>query len=226
MSATPVRVLVADRSPIFRLAVSRLLSEHGFSVAEAATTCDLIQAAAPESGPALALVDLDLPPSGGLEAVSQLVLRGDVKAILWGNSVTAEDVLEAVRVGAAGFLRKEISSEGLVRALEGLARGEAPLGRELAQGLIDALQREAAPVGIAARTRTLSLREREVLEFLVTGAHNKQIGSVLEISEFTVKRHVQNILRKLDVPTRHAAATLYLASKQQVLNGRHEGVAS
>ena len=226
MSDLPARVLVADPSPIFRAAVSRLLSEHGFSVGEAATTCDLIEAATAESGQVLALVDLDLPPSGGLEAVSQLVVRGDVKAILWGNSATPEHVLEAVRVGAAGFLRKEISSEGLVRALEGLAHGQAPLGRELTQSLIDALQRETGPVAVADRTRSLSLREREVLEFLVTGAHNKQIGSVLEISEFTVKRHVQNILRKLGVPTRHAAATLYIAAKQQLVNGQREGVAS
>lgn len=221
-----MRVLVADPSPIFRLAVSRLLAENGFSVAEATTTGELLQAAASETGPVLALVDLELPPRGGLEAVAQLVLRGEVKAILWGNASIADDVLQAVRAGAAGYLRKEISSEGLVRALEGLARGEAPLGRELTQGLIDALQRESGPVGVAARTRSLSLREREVLEFLVTGAHNKQIGSVLEISEFTVKRHVQNILRKLGVPTRHAAATLYLAAKQQVMNGHPEGMAS
>ena len=118
-------------------------------------------------------------------------------------------MLSAVRAGAHGFLHKEISPEGLVRALRGVVQGEAPMSRDLASLMIDALH------GLDERTRAqeraagLSAREREVLDLVAQGARNKQIASSLVISEFTVKRHVQNILQKLELPSRRAAATFY-----------------
>jgi DNA-binding NarL/FixJ family response regulator len=118
-------------------------------------------------------------------------------------------VLSAVRAGAHGVLRKEISSEGLVRALHGIVHGEAPLSRGLATLMIDALHGHDARTRAHERFSSLSTRERQVLDLVAGGAGNKQIAAQLTISEFTVKRHVQNILQKLELPSRKAAATFH-----------------
>jgi len=159
--------------------------------------------------PDIALIDLDLPPVGGVAAVQRLAKRCSTYTIVWSFEPSRETVLEAVRSGAHGFLHKEISPEGLVRALRGVVRGEAPLSRDLATLMIDALHGLDEQSRARDRAAVLSSREREVLDLIARGARNKQIAVTLTISEFTVKRHVQNILQKLDLPSRLAAATFY-----------------
>jgi len=203
------RILVADPLRIFRAGVRNLLArESGFEVVEAGNF-DEVQAAIEADCPDIALIDLELPPLGGVAAVQRLAKRCSTHTIVWSFEPTRDTVLSAVRAGAHGFLHKEISPEGLVRALRGVIHGEAPLSRDLATLMIDALhgldQRESA----RDRVVVLSSREREVLDFVAQGARNKQIATALTISEFTVKRHVQNILQKLDLPSRKAAATFY-----------------
>ena len=111
--------------------------------------------------------------------------------------------------GAHGFLHKQISPAGLVRALRGALQGEAPLSRELVPVLIGALHGAAERADALARAGALSAREHEVLDLVARGARNREIAAALAISEFTVKRHVQNILQKLELPSRAAAAALY-----------------
>jgi DNA-binding NarL/FixJ family response regulator len=206
------RILVADSLRIFRAGVRNLLArESDFTVIEAGTLDEVMKAIV-EDCPDIALVDLDLPPFGGVEAVEKLAGRCSTYTIVWSFEPTREVVLDAVRSGAHGFLRKEISADGLVRALRGVSQGEAPLSRDLASLMIDALHGLDERTRARDRAAVLSLREREVLELVARGARNKQIASELTISEFTVKRHVQNILQKLEVPSRRAAATFYLTA--------------
>jgi two-component system nitrate/nitrite response regulator NarL len=203
------RILVADPLQIFRSGVRNLLArESDFEIVEAGSLADVFDAVAQDC-PDIALIDLELPPYGGVAAVRQLAQRCSTYTIVWSFEPTRETVLAAVRGGARGFLHKEISPDGLVRALRGVVQGEAPLSRDLASLMIDALH------GLDERTRArdragiLSSREREVLDLVAQGARNKQIAAELTISEFTVKRHVQNILQKLELPSRKAAATFY-----------------
>jgi two-component system, NarL family, nitrate/nitrite response regulator NarL len=203
------RILVADPLRIFRAGVRNLLvRESGFAVDEAGSLDEMLRIAEAEP-PDIALIDLELPPSGGLDAVAKLAERCSVHTIVWSFAPTRDTVLAAVRAGADGFLHKEISPNGLIRALRGVVDGEAPLSRALAALMIDALH------GLDERARARELaaaltpREREVLELVAQGARNKQIAATLVISEFTVKRHVQSILQKLELPSRRAAATLY-----------------
>ncbi len=203
------RILVADSLRIFRAGVRNLLArESEFAVVEAGSLDELL-AVADEECPDIALVDLDLPPLGGVEAVQRLARRCSAYTIVWSFDPSRETVLAAVRAGAHGYLRKEISPEGLIRALRGVAQGEAPLSRDLASLMIDALHGMDERAYARERAAVLSAREREVLELVAQGARNKQIAAALVISEFTVKRHVQNILQKLDLPSRRAAATFY-----------------
>ena len=206
------RILVADPLRIFRSGVRNLLErESDFAVVEAGSLDGVLDAMAGDC-PDIALLDLELPPLGGVAAVRLLARRCSTHMIVWGFEPTRETVLDAVRSGAHGFLHKEISPEGLVRALRGVAQGEAPLSRDLASLMIDALHGLDERTRARERVSVLSAREREVLEFVAQGQRNKQIAHELTISEFTAKRHVQNILQKLDLPSRRAAATYYVTA--------------
>lgn len=203
------RVLVADSLDIFRAGVRNLLvRERDFDVVEAGTLEAALEAAEMTS-PDIALVDLELPPLGGVAAIQKLARRCSAHTIVWSFQPTRETVLEAVRAGAHGFLHKEISPEGLVRALRGAVNGEAPISRDLTSLMIAALHGLDERAEARERAGVLSPREREVLDLVAQGARNKQIAAALVISEFTVKRHVQNILQKLELPSRRAAATFY-----------------
>ena len=209
---TPTRVLIADALPIFRSGVYALLAREGdFEITEAVTLTGVIRASAAEC-PDIALIDLDLPPDGGIEAVARLTERCSCHTIVWSFEPTRETVLAAIRAGADGYLEKTISPSGLLRALRGVARGEAPLSRDLASMMIDALHGLEERGRARKRAAVLSPRECEVLELVTAGARNKDVAAKLVISEFTVKRHVQNILEKLDVPSRRAAAAFYLSA--------------
>jgi two-component system nitrate/nitrite response regulator NarL len=203
------RILVADSLRIFRAGVRNLLArESDFEVIEAGTLDEVFRAIEHEC-PDIALIDLELPPLGGVAAVQRLAKRCSAYTIVWSFEPSRDTVLSAVRSGAHGFLHKEISPEGLVRALRGVVQGEAPLSRDLASLMIDALHGLDERTRARDRAAVLSSREREVLDLVARGARNKQIAASLTISEFTVKRHVQNILQKLELPSRLAAATFY-----------------
>jgi DNA-binding NarL/FixJ family response regulator len=202
-------IVVADPGPIFRAGVKHLLGrESDFEVFEAATLPQLSETLE-EPAPDIALVDLELPPSGGIAAVSGLAPLHETHMIVWAFEATPDAVLAAVTAGAKGFLSKEISTAGLIRSLRGVVRGEAPLPRGLATLMIDAVHGLEERDRARERAVTLSTREREVLALVAGGARNRQIAQALSISEFTVKRHMQNILHKLDLPSRRAAGLFY-----------------
>jgi two-component system nitrate/nitrite response regulator NarL len=209
---TKTRILIGDSVPIFRAGVRNLLArESDFEVVEAEDFRGVHDALG-EGPPAIALIDVDLPDDGGIAAVRRLAKQVPTHLIVWSFEPSRETVLAAVRAGADGYLHKEISPRGLVRALRGVVDGEAPLSRDLATMMIEALHALEAQTTARERATTLSTREREVLDFVARGARNKEIAAALFISEFTVKRHMQNILQKLELPSRRAAAAFYWAA--------------
>lgn len=203
------RILVADPLRIFRAGVRNLLErERDFHVVEAGDLDEALAAAA-QHVPDLALIALDLPPHGGVAAVRELAQRCSAAAIVWSLDPPAHTVLAAVRAGANGYLPKDISPADLVRSLRSVKRGEAAITADLTTALIEAIRGLDEQAHARGRADTLSAREREVLDLVARGARNKQIAAALTISEFTVKRHVQNILGKLGLRSRRAAASLY-----------------
>lgn len=206
------RILIADSLPIFRAGVRNLLAgESEFEVLEAASFDDLADLVEGEC-PDIALIDLALPPVGGVAAVAKVSEHCSAHTIVWSFEATRETVLAAIRAGASGYLHKEISPAGLVRSLRGVMRGEAPLARDLATLMIGALHGLEERDRAREKAAVLSPREREVLSYVAGGARNRQIAHALFISEFTVKRHMQNILQKLGLPSRRAAAVFYKAA--------------
>jgi two-component system NarL family response regulator len=212
-----LRLLLADPHSVFRLGVQSIIREEpDFEVAEAGNLREVEERLEQGTRPDIALVDLDLPPRGALDALP--VLRAArVPTVVWAarDRLSPETTFDVVRSGAIGLLGKEISSTGLLRSLRGIARGEAPFGRDLVSVLIDGLH--TATQGARARSRlgSLSGREREVLELVAEGRSNKEIAAQLYVSEFTAKRHVQNILRKLGVHTRWEASASYYSYLEQ-----------
>jgi two-component system nitrate/nitrite response regulator NarL len=203
------RILIADGLTIFRAGVRNLIArESDLEIVEAADL-EAVQEHVGSRCPDIALVDLELPPQGGVAAVEWLQENCDAHTIVWSFEPTRETVLAAVRAGASGYLHKEISQDGLVRSLRGVINGEAPLSRDLVTLMIDAIHRLDDRDRTLERLSVLSGREREILDFVARGARNREIANELTISEFTVKRHMQNILGKLELSSRRAAADFY-----------------
>ena len=136
---TAMRVLVADPVTIFRTGVRNLLRRASdFEVVEASSYEEAelrLEGGCPE----IALIDLDLPPKGGVEAVRLLSERCSTYLIVWSFDPSPQSVLAAVRAGADGFLDKKISPDGPDPLAAGVTHGEAPLSRDLTKFMVDAI---------------------------------------------------------------------------------------
>jgi DNA-binding NarL/FixJ family response regulator len=156
------------------------------------------------------LLDSDLPPGGGLSTVERIrAVAPEVQMIVWGNALDGDVALAALRAGARGVLERDISAAALVRCISQVASGQASLPRHLVEHVINELQGAERRGRAKFELAGLSLRERQVLGLVGEGQSNREIAQQLSISEFTVKRHVHNILEKLGVPSRAAAARLF-----------------
>jgi DNA-binding NarL/FixJ family response regulator len=202
------RLLIVDDHPLTREALAALLAQHGFDVvAQADDGAAAIQLAG-RLQPDLVLLDLSMPGLNGLEALPQL--RGAApgcEVVVLTASGTEENLLAAIRGGAAGYLLKSEPPERIVEFLRGVARGEAALSGAVARRLLEQVRegrgRESGvPDSIAA---ALSAREVEVLLLLDEHLGTDQIAKRLFISEHTVRSHVKSLLRKLDVSSRREA---------------------
>jgi DNA-binding NarL/FixJ family response regulator len=198
---------VADKHAVFRSAVRHVIARSSeFDVVEASDVDGLEAVLSADVD--VVLVDESFLPEGGAGAARVCAGRC-AHVIVWAERPDPDRVLEAVRAGASGYLRKDISPDGLVRALHGTSKGESPLSRDLSALMVAALHQTDLRDRTRALAGILSARERQVLDLIADGSRNKQIAAQLEISEFTVKRHVQNILQKLELPSRRAAAAFY-----------------
>ena len=157
------RVCIADGVTVFRAGVRQVLErEQDFEVRGASDLSELD--AALDLGVDLALIDSDLPPSGVRAAIACAKGRA-TEIVVWSLRPEPEDVLAAVRAGATGYLRKEISPAGLVRSLRGAARGESPLSRDLTALMIDALHAAESTARAREVAAALSVRERSALAY-------------------------------------------------------------
>ena len=209
--ASPVliRVGVGEPVSILRAGVRNLLAESSdFEVMDAGDLPGLVRRLR-RSTVDIALVASELPPRGGVWATERLVSEFSCRVVVWSSRPTPCEAIAAIRAGACGVLDKEIHPSGLVRALRASARGQSPMPREVTAEIIDELRRVSVRASAAVGGGGLSAREVEVLALVASGRRNRDIASALSISELTAKRHVQNILGKLRVRSRVAAADVY-----------------
>lgn len=202
-----IRVLLVDDHTLFRGGVKALLQKHAeFEVAgEAADTLQGVRRAA-ELKPDVILLDLHMPGISGKDAVKQfLEAAPQAHVVMLTVSENADDLLDSLRAGAAGYLLKNIETETLLDAIRRAADGDSVVSEQMTGKLVRGLQatREAAP---EQEKDPLSPREREILGHLAKGQSNKEIARNLSLAESTVKIHVQHILRKLNLSSRVQAA--------------------
>ena len=206
----PIRILIVDDHTLLRSGIKLALQRHeGFEVVgEAGDGLEGIKRAK-QLKPDVVLLDLHMPGTSGLEALRVLVEDvPETQVVMLTVSEDAEDLLETLRAGARGYLLKNIDTEFLLESIRRAAHGESVMSPQMAHKLADSLRappRESTAV-TDINPGKLSPREREIIVMLAHGASNKEIARVLNLSESTIKIHVQGILRKLNIAKRVQAA--------------------
>lgn len=214
LTSAPIRILVVDDHTLFRRGLTALLArEPQFEVVGDAADAGEALRRVRELQPDLILLDNHLPGVRGVDALPSLREAAPAARVLMLTvSEDEQDLGDALRAGAAGYLLKTIEGDALAAAIHRVMRGDHVVADEMTGKLVAALKGgpAAAPAlsPAAALLESLSPREREILHGIARGASNKEIGRELGIAETTVKIHVQHVLRKLDVSTRVQAAVL------------------
>jgi DNA-binding NarL/FixJ family response regulator len=200
-------ILVVDDHPLTRDALATLLEQHGFGVVGQAGDGNEAIAAARRLQPDLVLLDLSMPDLDGLSALPRLrEAAPECEVVVLTASGTEENLLAAIRGGAAGYLLKTEPPERIVGFLNGVAEGEAALSGAVARRLLEQVRDGVAQAGVPDAIATaLSARELEVLLLLDDHLGTDEIAKRLFISEHTVRSHVKSLLRKLQVSSRREA---------------------
>ena len=202
-----MRVLLADDHPLFRDGLATLLRARGMDVVgEASNGLEAVEKARVLK-PDLILMDVNMPHMNGLEATRIVKTeRPETKIVILTVSDDDENLFEAIKSGAQGYLLKSLQSQAFFELLNGVAQGEAPISRGLATKILGEfarhLQQDEAQ---AANKEELTDREKEVLRLVAEGSTNRDIAGKLNVTENTVKYHLKNILEKLHLRNRAQA---------------------
>jgi len=207
----PVRVLVVDDDALVRAGLTMMLDgAPGISVVGEAADGDQVPAAADAHGPDVVLMDLRMPHVDGITATRRLRARPHPPEIIVLTTFdTDENILQALRAGASGFLLKDTPPARIAEAVRQVAAGEPILSPVITRRLMD---RVAVQAGAYARAKAtlsaLSPRERDVVVAIGLGHNNAEIAATLDMTLATVKTHVSHILTKLGLDNRTQIALL------------------
>ncbi|MBN2386300.1 MAG: response regulator transcription factor [Anaerolineales bacterium] len=201
------RVLLVDDHEVVRLGLKALLDRHPqFEVVgEASTAREAIEMVG-NTQPDVVVMDIRLPGTSGIEACEEITHRYPNTRVIMLTSYAEDEMLfSAIRAGASGYILKQIESEGLVRALEAVGRGEALLDPAVTQRVFQEVRR-AVKEEEASAFAHLSQQEKHVLLLVSEGKTNREIAKALFLGEGTVRNYVSSILSKLGVNNRAEAA--------------------
>jgi len=197
----PTVVLVDDHE-LFRAGVRGELGAKVDIVGEAGSVAEAVPLIH-ETDPDVVLLDVHLPDGGGEAVIAGVsVERPGVKFLALSVSDAAEDVIGVIRAGARGYVTKTISADELADAVRRVADGDAVFSPRLAGFVLDAF-RAGERVHSDTELDELTAREREVLQLIARGYRYKEIAARLHLSVKTVESHVSNVLRKLQLSSRH-----------------------
>ena len=219
-SGDPIRVLIADDHALFRRGLEMVLQdEDGIElVGQASDGAEAVEIAA-EAVPDVVLMDIRMPKTTGIEAARQMKeVAPSAKIVILTISDEEEDLFEAIRAGASGYLLKDIPLDEVADAVRAVHDGQSLINPSMAGKLLTefaTLARRDAEEEPAkhAPAPKLTEREMEVLRLVARGMNNRDIAKELFISENTVKNHVRNILEKLQIHSRMEAVMIAVREK-------------
>lgn len=201
-----IRILLIDDHTLFRSGIKALLARQ--------TDCEVVGEAADglsglklieQTRPDVVLLDLDMPVMNGRETLAQIMsVHPEQTVLMLTISEDGDDLTECMRLGARGYLLKNIHADFLIDAVKKAYHGDNIFSPEMTARLVQSLIRPHQPE--STPLDELTARELEILGHLSAGHSNKIIARHLDLAESTVKVHVQNILRKLELDSRVQAA--------------------
>lgn len=216
MSAKPIRLLLVDDHEVVRAGIRHLLGRRaGLEVVGEAASMAAAVDEASRSSPDVIIMDIRLPDGSGVEACREIrAERPQTKVIMLTSYADEEAVLASIIAGASGYLLKQISSQALVEAIETVARGRSLLDPSVTEKVLERVRR----MGTSAfdeQLSKLSTQEQHILTLIAEGKTNKEIAKAVGRSDKTVKNYVSDILSKLNLKRRSAAAA-FLASQGRI----------
>jgi NarL family two-component system response regulator LiaR len=203
----PWRAVVADDDALARRTIDELLRRAGIIVVAEANdgreAVELVRFHEPD----LVLMDIVMPDLDGIAATRRILDERPDQVVILLTSAGSDDLgVLGLRLGAAGYLRKDMDLDALPRAIVGALKGEAAISRTMARTLIEQLRRLPAPgEGFRPVHSPLTTREWEVLDLICEGRSTDEIADVFVVSSETVRSHIKSILRKLGVRSRQEA---------------------
>ena len=209
-----IKIVLIDDHTLFRSGIKALLArqEDCEVIGEAADGLSGVKLVE-QSQPDVVLLDLDMSVMNGREALAQILsTRPQQVVVMLTVSEDSEDLTECMRLGARGFLLKNINADFLVDAVKKAAVGDNVFSPEMTARLVQSLI-NPNPSAATGALETLTQRELEILGYLAVGCSNKVIARKLDLAESTIKVHVQNILRKLELTSRVQAAVYAVQHK-------------
>ncbi len=208
-----IRVLLVDDQPLFRRALATLIGGQFDMtvVGEGENGRDALEKVR-QFKPDLVVMDVNMPDADGVDGVIAIRSAGFTTPIVMLTvSEDDDDLFNAIKAGANGYLLKNVRPEQLFEDLRGVMRGESPIAPAVATKLLEALRTGGIPTRgsgstLAPEDTVLTRRESEILQLVAAGMSNKEIANELTITEGTVKNHVHNALEKLHLTNRVQAA--------------------
>jgi DNA-binding NarL/FixJ family response regulator len=210
-----MKVVIADDHPPTRAGVSATLTSSGFDVVAEESDASGAVRKCIQFEPDIALLDIHMP-GNGISAANEISQRlPETRVVMLTVSDDENDLFDALRAGAVGYLLKDTDPDRLPEALRGVIEGEAALPRVLMARVLNEFRARGKRRLVLPKNRgaRLTSREWEVLEMMVDGASTKEMAERLFVSAVTIRTHVASILKKLKVPDRKSAVRLVRGDK-------------
>lgn len=205
-----IRVVIADDHPLYREGVARSLSEaDGITVVGEGQDADSAFDLTDRLKPDLVLLDISMPGGGGIAALRRIMALAEPPSVaMLTVSEEDDDVMQALKAGAKGYVLKGVGSRELVSIVRDVADGQSYVSPSLAARILNAMRGKGTPRRDANPIGDLSHREEEILKLVADGKSNKEVGLALDLQEKTVKHYMSAILQKLHVRNRVEAAVM------------------
>ncbi len=205
-----IRVVIADDHPLYREGVARSLSDDAaITVVGQGQDADSAVELTERLRPDIVLLDLSMPAGGGIGALRRIMaMEAPPRVAMLTVSEEDDDVMQALKAGAVGYVLKGVGSRELVSIVKEVARGQSYVSPALAARILNAMREGGGVRRGANPIDDLSKREEDILKLVAEGKSNKEVGRALDLQEKTVKHYMTAILQKLHVRNRVEAAVL------------------